>query len=339
MCECSAGGADKITYGNCCKQSTLICCKLLVSFLVFPPHPPQNHWPEHRPASSQHWSLGIIRLNFKAVWLCFCQSCTADPNQKSSAMMLAVFWKKNIIWTHQQDIKNLIFIRGRQQNYNWTAHKLERNNRLVFESGDFVLHSASRVVEMLFLPLRPSLLSFPSWWLLILCDIASGVMRLIAWFVDPHTLFTQLRDIPPVVLAQTRYELLFIRLWITQYVDLCQGFSTFFPSENMWHQSFLWPDSPTLILPVSAEKEKKKDGSVSKEAHSSWEPLITVMTGRETQDERQERWSAADMAGISRQRWDESTYSAAMPCCWYMAVTSHPARHQHALRRRSRTVS
>lgn len=108
---------------------------------------------------------------------------------------------------------------------------------------------------------RSSLLSFSSWWLLILCDIVSGMMQFSDWSADPHTLLTQLRDIPLVVLAQTWYELLFIYLWITQYVVQCQGFSTFFsPLRTCGINRFFWLDSPTLILLVSAERRKRKMG-------------------------------------------------------------------------------
>lgn len=86
-------------------------------------------------------------------------------------------------------------------------------------------------------------------------------------------------------------------------------FPPFFPTENMWHQSFLLARFSRFNPSCECRKEKKKDGSVSEEAHSSWGSLITVVVERETEDERPERWSAADMAGISRQRWDESTYS------------------------------
>lgn len=100
-------------------------------------------------------------------------------------------------------------------------------------------------------------------------------------------------------------------------------FPPFFPTENMWHQSFLLARFSRFNPSCECRKEKKKDGSVSKEAHSSWGSLITVVVERETEDERHERWSAADMAGISRQRWDESTYSGyALLLIWGCDITS-----------------
>ncbi len=81
-------------------------------------------------------------------------------------------------------------------------------------------------------------------------------------------------------------------------------------------------------------EENKKDGNVSEEAHGSWGSLITVMAERETEDERHERWSASDMAGISLQRWDESTYSAAsaLLLMWGCAITSSSRPRTEGLR-------
>lgn len=168
--------------------------------------------------------------------------------------------------------------------------------------------------------MRSSPLSFPSCWPLTpdtVWHTVSGVMKCSGWPVDLHTVLTQLRNIPLVVLALTlggmntysyAWESFFLH--IHQY----QGFSTFFSSCWQHVASIVFLAGFSHFNPSSCERkeEKKKDGSVSEEAHSSWGSLITVTVERETEDERHERWSAADMAGISLQRWDESTYSAAL---------------------------
>lgn len=164
-----------------------------------------------------------------------------------------------------------------------------------------------------------------------------AILRLICW--SSHTLNTAQGHSSSCLGTDVVWTLIYISVNNPICCPMSGFFHLFFPTENMWHQSFFLARFSHFNPSCECRKEKKKDGSVSMEAHSSWGSLITVMAERETEDERRERWSAADMAGISRQRWDESTYSAATLCCWYEAVTSHPAQYRRALSQWSRRVS
>ncbi len=178
------------------------------------------------------------------------------------------------------------------------------------------MHCASGVTDMSFLPQwGPLSFLFPrvDLWLLILCDIQYQ-----GWW---HSLNTAQGHSSSGAGTDTgSYEHLSICpgiTWISFFLHVhkYQVFPPFFSSPHWEHvASIVFLARFSHFNPSSCERkeEEKKDGSVSEEAHGSWGSLITVTTERETEDERHERWSAADMAGISPQRWDESTYSAAL---------------------------
>ena len=167
----------------------------------------------------------------------------------------------------------------------------------------------------------------------------SGAMQCSGEPVDPHTVLTQPRNIPPVVLSlqsMNTYLLYMPGKNLDFFLSPCWPISGFFhflsPSENMWHQSLFFLFFLARLShfnPSSCETERKegrkKDGSVSEEAHSSWRSLITVMTerNRKMKDMR---------AGAQQQRWQESLCRDEMNqpiqrpefCCWYEAATSLP---------------
>lgn len=189
---------------------------------------------------------------------------------------------------------------------------------------------------MLFLPQRSSLLSFPSWWLLILCDIVSGAMRFLDWSVDPHTAQGHSSSCLGT-------DMVWALIYMSVNNPICWLMSGFFHLFSQWEHvasivslaRFSHFNPPCECRKGEKERWECQQGSTQQ---------LRVINHchdreRETEDERQERWSAADIAGISRQRWDESTYPAAMLYCWYKAVTSHPARHQRALSQWCRRVS
>lgn len=88
---------------------------------------------------------------------------------------------------------------------------------------------------------------------------------------------------------------------------------------------FCWPDSPTLILVSCERREEEKERWECQRGGTRQLRVINHCHGggRDERDERHERWSAADMAGISLQRWDESTYSAAFAFVADMRLWHH----------------
>ena len=152
----------------------------------------------------------------------------------------------------------------------------------------------------------------------------SGVMPCSDRPVDPHTVSTQLGHMTLVVWS----------VWTLQTNDpkclpMSEGFSNLPPAENMWHWSFFffffWPDSPTLILLSCERREEEKERWECQRGGTQQLRVINHCHGggRDERDERHERWSAADMAGISLQRWDESTYSAAFAFVADMRLWHH----------------
>lgn len=148
-----------------------------------------------------------------------------------------------------------------------------------------------------------------------------AILRLICW--SSHTLNTAPGHSSSCLGTDVVWTLIYISVNNPICCPMSGFFHLFSPTENMWHQSFFLARFSHFNPSCECRKEKKKDGSVSMEAHSSWGSLITVMAERETEDERRERWSAADMAGISPEmRWINLFSGYALLLIWGCDITS-----------------